>query len=130
MRTIDHRIIKITDFFGEPKSRSLEQVLLGSEEVWENLPSTYPSLCVCLSLSLPPMDRIKQPALKHHGNKESFCKPCYMTQLASVCGTDGHTYSSVVSGVEKAHIRIRSVGVKGLAVGSGCASWLPVKSQL
>lgn len=40
--------------------------------------------------------RIKQPALKFHGNKDSACKPCHMAQLASVCGSDGHTYSSVV----------------------------------
>lgn len=40
--------------------------------------------------------RIKQPALKLHGNKDSTCKPCHMAQLASVCGSDGHTYSSVV----------------------------------
>lgn len=40
--------------------------------------------------------RIKQPALKLHGNKDTACKPCHMAQLASVCGSDGHTYSSVV----------------------------------
>lgn len=40
--------------------------------------------------------RIKQPALKLHGNKDTMCKPCHMAHLASVCGSDGHTYSSVV----------------------------------
>lgn len=40
--------------------------------------------------------RIKQPSLKLHGGKDSICKPCHMAQLASVCGSDGHTYSSVV----------------------------------
>lgn len=39
--------------------------------------------------------RIKQPALKLHGNQDAICKPCHMAQLASVCGSDGHTYSSV-----------------------------------
>lgn len=42
------------------------------------------------------LHRIKQPALKFHGGKDSICKPCHMAQLASVCGSDGHTYSSVV----------------------------------
>jgi len=40
--------------------------------------------------------RIKQPAPKLPGNKETICKPCHVAPLASVCGSDGHTYSSVV----------------------------------
>ncbi|XP_006027958.1 testican-2 [Alligator sinensis] len=56
--------------------------------------------------------RIKQPALKLHGNKESFCKPCHMTQLASVCGSDGHTYSSVCKLEQQACLTSKQLTVK------------------
>lgn len=67
-------------------------------------PSPEASLSLALShFHLYPMPssplsscRIKQPALKLHANKDTACKPCHMAQLASVCGSDGHTYSSVV----------------------------------
>ncbi|XP_033004998.1 testican-2 [Lacerta agilis] len=56
--------------------------------------------------------RIKQPALKLHGNKESLCKPCHMTQLASVCGSDGHTYSSVCKLEQQACLTSKQLTVK------------------
>lgn len=63
------------------------------ELVSRNFPMHVP-----LSFLLPLLSscRIKQPALKLAGNKDTICKPCHMTPLASVCGSDGHTYSSVV----------------------------------
>lgn len=48
-------------------------------------------LCPC---ALP--RRIKQPVLKLHAGKDAACKPCHVAPLAPVCGSDGHTYSSVV----------------------------------
>ncbi|KAH0623553.1 hypothetical protein JD844_006433 [Phrynosoma platyrhinos] len=58
------------------------------------------------------LHRIKQPALKLHGNKESLCKPCHMTQLASVCGSDGHTYSSVCKLEQQACLTSKQLTVK------------------
>uniref|UniRef100_A0A8C5K8S0 Sparc/osteonectin, cwcv and kazal-like domains proteoglycan 2 n=1 Tax=Jaculus jaculus TaxID=51337 RepID=A0A8C5K8S0_JACJA len=56
-----------------------------------------------------------QPSLKLHGNKDSICKPCHMAQLASVCGSDGHTYSSVCKLEQQAclsnkHLAVRCEG--------------------
>ncbi|XP_070608333.1 testican-2 isoform X2 [Erythrolamprus reginae] len=56
--------------------------------------------------------RIKQPAVKLHGNKENLCKPCHMTQLASVCGSDGHTYSSVCKLEQQACLTNKQLTVK------------------
>lgn len=69
---------------------------------WNQSPETSLALSVshfCFhpcALPFCPSCRIKQPALKLHGNKDNMCKPCHMAHLASVCGSDGHTYSSVV----------------------------------
>lgn len=56
--------------------------------------------------------RIKQPALKLHGNKDTACKPCHMAQLASVCGSDGHTYSSVCKLEQQACLSSKQLTVR------------------
>lgn len=63
-----------------------------------NLLSPWPSLIfISVPVSSPSLScRIKQPALKLHGSRDTICKPCHMAHLASVCGSDGHTYSSTV----------------------------------
>ncbi|PNJ40664.1 testican-2 isoform X3 [Pongo abelii] len=56
--------------------------------------------------------RIKQPTVKLHGNKDSICKPCHMAQLASVCGSDGHTYSSVCKLEQQACLSSKQLAVR------------------
>ncbi|NIG60349.1 testican [Pontoporia blainvillei] len=56
--------------------------------------------------------RIKQPALKLHGNKDTMCKPCHMAHLASVCGSDGHTYSSVCKLEQQACLSSKQLTVR------------------
>nr|KAF6425798.1 SPARC (osteonectin), cwcv and kazal like domains proteoglycan 2 [Molossus molossus] len=56
--------------------------------------------------------RIKQPALKLHAGKDSACKPCHMAQLASVCGSDGHTYSSVCKLEQQACLSSKQLAVR------------------
>ncbi|XP_076981114.1 testican-2 isoform X2 [Tamandua tetradactyla] len=56
--------------------------------------------------------RIKQPTLKLHGNKDAVCKPCHMAQLASVCGSDGHTYSSVCKLEQQACLSSKQLSVR------------------
>ncbi|EPQ06798.1 Testican-2, partial [Myotis brandtii] len=56
--------------------------------------------------------RIKQPALKLHANKDTACKPCHMAQLASVCGSDGHTYSSVCKLEQQACLSSKQLAVR------------------
>lgn len=85
-----------------------DQLLVGTGLL--HLPSACPSL-IFASIPVPPPSsscRIKQPALKLQGNKDTICKPCHMAQLASVCGSDGHTYSSVVRSPSP---RVGGVGV-------------------
>lgn len=56
--------------------------------------------------------RIKQPAVKLHGSKENLCKPCHATTPAPVCGTDGHTYSSVCKLEQQACLSSKQLTVK------------------
>ncbi|KAG9485130.1 hypothetical protein GDO78_008303 [Eleutherodactylus coqui] len=56
--------------------------------------------------------RIKQPNLKLHGNKDNLCKPCHVTQPASVCGSDGHTYSSVCKLEQQACLTSKQLTVR------------------
>jgi len=56
--------------------------------------------------------RIKQPAPKLPGNKETICKPCHVAPLASVCGSDGHTYSSVCKLEQQACLSSKQLTVR------------------
>ncbi|XP_063817529.1 testican-2 [Pseudophryne corroboree] len=56
--------------------------------------------------------RIKQPNLKLHGSKDNLCKPCHVTQPASVCGSDGHTYSSVCKLEQQACLSSKQLSVR------------------
>nr|KAF6459072.1 SPARC (osteonectin), cwcv and kazal like domains proteoglycan 2 [Rousettus aegyptiacus] len=56
--------------------------------------------------------RIKQPALKLHGSRDTICKPCHMAHLASVCGSDGHTYSSTCKLEQQACLSSKQLMVK------------------
>ncbi|KAM8923844.1 testican-2 isoform 2-T2 [Pelodytes ibericus] len=56
--------------------------------------------------------RIKQPNLKLHGSKDNLCKPCLATQPASVCGSDGHSYSSVCKLEQQACLSSKQLTVK------------------
>lgn len=94
----------------------------------------FPCPCLIftpLHVPFPPLSRrIKQPALKLHGNKDTVCKPCHMAQLASVCGSDGHTYSSVVRNPDPGGVHPRPQGTedyvassKGSPEGSPVLMW-------
>nr|XP_033799598.1 testican-2 isoform X2 [Geotrypetes seraphini] len=56
--------------------------------------------------------RIKQPSGKLHGNKENVCKPCSAAQPAPICGSDGHTYTSVCKLEQQACLSSKQLRVK------------------
>ncbi|XP_055969408.1 testican-2 [Sorex fumeus] len=56
--------------------------------------------------------RIKQPALRPRPGRDPLCKPCHMDQLASVCGSDGHTYSSVCKLEQQACLSGKQLAVR------------------
>lgn len=56
--------------------------------------------------------RIKQPSVRARPGQGPACTPCHAEQLASVCGSDGHTYSSLCKLEQQACLNSKQLTVR------------------